>query len=93
MLPEPVDVAAYGAAGLRVPFGAGSPWTLSASLDWHTRLYDSALTELGDGAVQLGVGIERRLPGLGTLGFAILEDVLVDTSSDIVARFTLDLPR
>ncbi len=93
VLPEPVDVAAYGAAGLRVPFGAGSPWTLSASLDWHTRLYDSALTELGSGAVQLGVGIERRVPGLGVAGFAILEDVLVDTSSDIVARFTLDLMR
>ena len=90
-LPAPVDVAAFGALGARVALGAR--WSLGASLDWHTRLYDSALTELGGGAAQLGVGVDWHRPGLGTFGFAILEDVLVDTSSDIVARFTLDLDR
>lgn len=87
-LPAPVEVAAYGAAGLRTAFGAR--WSLSASLDWHTRLYDSGLTELGTGAAQFGVGLERRLPGRGRIGVAILEDVLVDTSSDIVLRLTFD---
>ena len=88
-LPAPVELAAYGALGLRVALG--TRWSLGASLDWHTRLYRSALTELGDGAAQLGVGVDRRVPGLGTFGFAILEDVLVDTSSDIVARLTFEL--
>ena len=88
-LPRPVDAAAYGAFGARVALGPR--WSASVGLDWHTPLYDSALTELGDGAVQLGVGVDWTRPGLGTLGFSILEDALVDTSSDIVARLTLEV--
>ena len=88
-LPEPEPLAAYGALGTRTALAPR--WALGVTLDWHTALYDSALTELGDGAAQLGVGLEWRRPGLGTLGVSILEDLAVDTASDIALRLTLDL--
>ena len=88
-LPPPVDIAAYGALGARVALS--ERWALGATLDWHTPLYDSSLTELGRGAAQLGTGVDWTRPGLGTFGIAILEDVLIDTASDFAVRLTFEL--
>lgn len=57
-----------------------------AQLDWHTPFHDSALRELGDPAVSLGVGFRYSAGPRGRFELTIGEDAVVDTAPDIVGR-------
>ncbi len=79
--------ALYGSVGTQ--FAINHKWRFITQLDAHTALYDSALRELGDPAINLGVGF-RYLAGQSySLEFSISEDIAIDTTPDIVARLAL----
>ncbi len=74
-------VAAYGI--LAAAYTWSPSFAMVGQLDWHTPLFDTGLTELGDISVQLSAGLRwRRLSG-NQLEFAIVEDVAPDTGPDI----------
>jgi hypothetical protein len=58
--------------------------TMKLQLDAHSAFYHSELTELGSDAVQLTVGGTLRLGENWSLDLALVEDIVVDTSPDIV---------
>ena len=81
------NVAVYGSAGAQ--FALHHKFRLIAQLDAHSAFYNSALTELGNPAVNLAVGA-RYLPGSSyTFELSISEDVAIDTTPDIVARLAV----
>ena len=57
-----------------------------AQLDWHTPFHDSALRELGEPAVSLGVGLRYSAGRRGRFELGIGEDAVVDSAPDIVGR-------
>jgi len=76
------DWVAYGS--LNLSWLATRNVCLKIQLDAHTAFYDSALTELGKGSVQLVLGGAVRLGKNWMLDLAVSEDVVVDTASDVV---------
>ena len=63
-------------------------WQLKLQLDGHTAFYDSALRPLSD-ALQLSIGGAYRLSNDLQLDFAIVEDVVTDSSSDVSFHLNL----
>lgn len=79
--------AVYGSVGTQ--FAINHRWRFISQLDAHTAFFDSALRELGDTAVNWGVGF-RYLAGQSySLELSISEDIAIDTTPDIVARLAL----
>lgn len=62
---------------------------LKLQLDAHSAFYDSALTELGDNAMQLSLGGTISLGRQWMLDAAVIEDIAVDTSPDVVFQIGL----
>ena len=84
---EQRNLSVYGSVGAQ--FAVNHRFRLIAQVDAHSAFYKSALTELGDPAVNLAVGA-RYLQGTSyTYEFSISEDIAVDTTPDIVARLAL----
>jgi hypothetical protein len=79
-------VAFYGSIGLSKH--VFEHWQFKLQLDGHSELYDSGLTELG-GSVQLSMGGAVALSKRWLLDFAVVEDVVVDSASDV--NFHLNL--
>jgi len=65
--------------------------TLKAQFDFHSAVYDSDLAELGDFAGQLIVGGSLRLNDSARLDISVSEDILTDTSPDVVLQLGLHL--
>ena len=74
-----------------VVFGSGAvvwgPWqrvSLKAQLDFHSAFYDSDLKELGEFSAQLVMGGSIGLGPKLQLDISLAEDILTDTSPDVV---------
>ena len=79
-----------------VAFGSASvvwqPWqrvSLKTQVDFNSPLYNSRLRELGDASVQLGLGGTIRLTDRTLLDIALIEDIVTDTSPDVVFHLGL----
>ena len=81
---EQKQLVAYGSLGTQ--FVYSHRWRLLGQLDWHTPFFNSALTELGQTAVGLTVGLRYLALNDQTLELSISEDIAIDTTPDIVAR-------
>ncbi len=74
------SLVAYGSAVLGYRYSALVE--LKLQTDWHSRMFDSELTELGDFTSQLAFGATWQLQN-SAIDFAIQEDVIPDTAPDI----------
>jgi len=74
----------YGSLGAQ--FVLNYRLRLIAQLEGHSAFYNSALRELGEFSLNLGVGFRYLAPSDQTFEFSIIEDAAIDTSPDIVAR-------
>lgn len=74
------NTVAYYHAGLIRDLGES--WQIKLQLDGHTAFYQSALPQL-DAAMQLSIGASYRINQDLALDFAIAEDVITDSSSDV----------
>jgi hypothetical protein len=63
---------------------------LELQLDAHSRLFDSALKELGATAMQVSIGGYRALKNRRSLEFAVNEDINVGTAPDVALHVGLD---
>lgn len=67
--------------------GASYPWSASidliAQLDWHTAMFESELTELGELSLRLNVGAAIRLASNRYVEIALQEDLTPDASPDV----------
>ena len=63
-------------------------WQLKLQLDGHTKLYKSNLNQLGD-ALQLSIGGSYRISNDLKIDFAVAEDVITDSSSDVTFHISL----
>jgi hypothetical protein len=61
-------------------------WGLKGQLDIHGAFYDSALEEIGETAIQATLGAWRRMGERGQLELAVVEDLAVSTSPDVVLQ-------
>ncbi|HEX6997983.1 MAG TPA: DUF3187 family protein [Gammaproteobacteria bacterium] len=90
--PERIEFDAERAAYVGLVGGGWQVWPrfgLKAQLDVHGALYDSRLEEIGEDAVQATFGAFARVGRRGLLELAIVEDVAVSTSPDVVLHARL----
>jgi len=67
-----------------------APWiVLKLQFDGHTPLFDSDVPELGDFAGQLTMGGDLALGEQTALEIGVSEDIIVDTSPDVIFRLAL----
>jgi len=78
--------AAYYNLGLIKDFSDN--WQFKLQVDGHTKLYESNLNQLGD-AMQLSIGGAYQLNRDLKLDFAVAEDVITDSSSDVSFHIAL----
>lgn len=78
------SLVAYGSFG--VQFVLTKRFRLLSQIDWHTPFYVSELTELGEPAVGLSVGVRYLGPADQSIELTVSEDAAIDTTPDIVAR-------
>jgi hypothetical protein len=76
------DWVAFGSATLSWQFTPAV--NLKLQLDAHSAFYDSSLTELGRDAVQLTLGGTVNISNNWSIDLAVVEDIAVDTSPDVV---------
>ena len=81
VLPTLESVALFGAAGGHYSFTPRL--AVTANLDWHTALFDSELTEIGNLSGQLTAGFRYAFAPTSKLDVQFTEDILVDTATDI----------
>ncbi len=87
LLPDQVeDYAVFGSSNITWAVGKVS---LKAQLDFHSALYDSDVKELGDFAMQLVLGGSLHLGQKAVLDISVAEDVITDTSPDVVFQLGL----
>ncbi len=67
----------------------GSRFGIKAQLDAHTALYASPLEEIGEDAYQASLGGWWSFGERGLLDFAVVEDLEVSTSPDVVIQINL----
>lgn len=83
-LAETEPLVGFGSFGLQ--YRIKPRFSLLAQIDWHTAFFDSELRELGVLAASFSAGF-RYLTHTGqVVELTILEDAVVDTAPDIVAR-------
>jgi len=88
-LPGLRSAVGFGALGVR--YRADPRVALHAMIDWNTPLLHSDLAELGAGAVSLATGFSFAPGRRSRIDVQILEDVLIDSASDIRLRIALTL--
>ena len=81
------SAAVYGSAS--VQYRLSHNLRLIAQLDGHTSFYKSGLRELGAGSINLAVGARYLKARSYSYEFSISEDVMIDTTPDIVARLAI----
>lgn len=74
-------------------FGIGYPltdaWTLKAQLDYHSQLIDAAVDQLGGAALQGSLGARWRITPKLWSEFALTEDLVADSTSDVLLQLVL----
>jgi hypothetical protein len=88
--PERIEFAAESRVYTAVVGGSLQPWQrvgLKAQLDFSSPFYDSGLEEIGSTAVQATFGAWWRANDRASLEFALVEDLEVSTSPDVVLHF------
>ncbi len=81
------DWVVFGSASL-----AWHTWrkvSLKAQLDFHSPLYDSELKELGEFSAQLVLGGSLKVTETLLLDVSVAEDIVTDTSPDVVLQIGL----
>ncbi len=76
----------YGSLGLAL--GVFENWQFKLQLDAHSAFYDNDFSELG-GSTQLSIGGAVRLNKHWLVDFAVVEDIVVESASDV--NFHLNL--
>jgi len=82
--PELTDVVGFGVAGLN--YTLNHRVQLIAQLDWYTRLYKSRIREIGQGSMQLSLGLRYVNNEGSTVEASFTEDIVIDTAPDIGVR-------
>ncbi len=82
-LPEKQSVVGFGTAALNYTLSPSV--TLLAQMDWHTAVFKSDLTELGNAGLQATFGLRILTKG-GHWELSFSEDVVIDTAPDIGLR-------
>jgi hypothetical protein len=59
---------------------------LKGQLDVHGAFFDSPLEEIGEPAIQATLSAWRRMGERGTIEFAVVEDLAVSASPDVVLQ-------
>lgn len=90
-LPRGRSVIGFGAVGVRVR--AHDRVALQAGIDWHSAPADSALVEIGAPAARLSVGFRIATSPHGRLDVQLLEDLHVDTATDVAVKIGWSLRR
>ncbi|HET8696456.1 MAG TPA: DUF3187 family protein [Gammaproteobacteria bacterium] len=88
--PEQIDFRAKTWVYTAVIGGSWQPWRrtgLKAQLDFNTPFYDSPLEEIGETAIQATAGAWWRAGRRASLELALVEDLEVSTSPDVVVHF------
>lgn len=75
------EFAAYGTAALS--YTLSPRLTAMGQLDWHTPMFDTGLTELGDVSAIFTAGLRWMRNTDQHLEFAVVEDIAPDTGADI----------
>ncbi len=70
-------------AGLSLDWRIAEHWSLLAQLDGNAAPTDSNLTPLGDDTLIFTGGVRWRVAQAWSVDFSIMEDILVDTASDV----------
>ena len=86
-LPRVKDWAGYGSFSL-----IWKRWqsvALKTQLDFHTALYKSSLSELGKFSGQLSVGGTIAINKKMSLDIGVVEDIITDTSPDVVFHLSI----
>ena len=78
------ELVAFGVAGLN--YTVNHRVQLIAQLDWYTQLYESRIRELGQGSMQLSMGLRYFNNKGSTVEASFTEDVVIDTAPDIGVR-------
>jgi hypothetical protein len=94
LLADKGEVLAQQREALSIYGGAGLSWqclsmlALKVQLDGHSALYDSDLTSMKE-SIQMSVGGSIGLTPNWVVDLAVVEDILVDSSSDVVFQLGL----
>ena len=83
------DWALYGSGA--IAWSVSRRVSLKAQFDFHTAMYDSKLREIGDFTGQLVFGGSIRLTDKASLDISLAEDVITDTSPDVVFQLGFSL--
>lgn len=82
--PELKDIVGFGVAGLN--YTLNHRVQLIAQLDWYSRFYESRIREIGQGSMQLSLGLRYFNNKGSTVEASFTEDVVIDTAPDIGVR-------
>jgi hypothetical protein len=91
--PVEIDFSSRSFAYTGLVGGALKPWRrtgLKVQIDYHSPFYDSRLEELGQKAVEATIGAWVELGETGTLELAIVEDLAVSASPDVVLHAAVE---
>jgi hypothetical protein len=81
------DFVGFGSLGMA--WGMFDWSSLKLQVDYHTAVYKSDLGEIGKGAMQLDLGGTIEFPKNIFFDINIIEDIMVDTTPDVVFQFVL----
>lgn len=80
-------VAGYGHFGLSYPLT--DAWTLKAQLDYESEQINASIGQLGGAALQGALGTTWRITPKLFADFALVEDLVSDSTSDVVVQVLL----
>lgn len=76
-------------AGLSLDWLVSENWSLLLQLDGNAAPTDSGISALGDTAGTLAVGVRWRFVPRWSVDFSLVEDIVVETASDVVFQASL----
>jgi len=80
-------VAGYGHFGISYP--VTDAWTFKAQLDYHSDLVDASVRQIGGEALQGSLGAHWQITPQLFTNFALVEDLISDSTSDVMVQIML----
>jgi len=80
-------VAGYGHFGISYP--VTDAWTFKAQLDYHSDLVDASVRQIGGAALQGSLGAHWQITPQLFTNFALVEDLVSDSTSDVMVQIML----
>jgi hypothetical protein len=80
-------VAGYGHFGLS--YQMTDAWAFKAQLDYHSDLVDASVRQIGGAALQGALGTSWQITPKLFADFALVEDLVSDSTSDVMLQFLL----